>query len=31
MGLDLSGIKQKGWYALVKEPDYTGVNRFVLL
>lgn len=31
MGLALSEIKQKGWYALVKELGYAGATKFILL
>lgn len=31
MGLALSEIKQKGWYALVKELGYAGATKFMLL
>ena len=31
MGLALSEIKQKGWYALVKELGYPGATKFMLL
>ena len=31
MGLALSEIRQKGWYALVKELGYAAATKFMLL